>query len=74
MVIVLALIRGVELGIDYVVIARLAVSRLSGAVRCPFRSGLTPRSEWTARWSDVVAFEIIPAVGSAEVAGRLDEL
>ena len=26
--------------------------------------------EWTGRWSDLVAFEIVPVIGSAEAAAR----
>ena len=27
--------------------------------------------EWTARWSDLVEFEVVPVIGSAEAAGRV---
>jgi hypothetical protein len=26
---------------------------------------------WIARWSDLVAFEVVPVVGSSEAAGRV---
>jgi hypothetical protein len=27
--------------------------------------------EWTARWSDIVEFEVVPVIGSAEAAARV---
>jgi Protein of unknown function (DUF3303) len=27
--------------------------------------------EWTARWSDLVAFEVIPVIGTAEAGARV---
>ena len=27
--------------------------------------------EWTARWSDLAEFEVVPVIGSAEAAGRV---
>lgn len=34
---------------------------------------LSPFQEWIAEWSDLVAFEIVPVVASAEAAARLRE-
>ena len=30
--------------------------------------------EWLARWSDLVEFEVVPVVASAEAAARVDAL
>ena len=27
--------------------------------------------EWTARWSDIVEFEVVPVIGSADAAARV---